>query len=103
MHPAKTDLHNSTHIVGVLIQTQPENIPQVRADLSDIAGLEIHAVSPDGRIVVTIEGDGRRSVADALTSLNTIERVLSTCLVYEHSETDPIALPTEMSHEAQQT
>ena len=78
------------HIAGVLVQTHPERLPQVQTSLGDIAGLEVHAVSPDGRIVVTVEGDGRKSVADTLFSLNAMEGVLSACLVYEHSETYPI-------------
>ncbi|HWR88471.1 MAG TPA: chaperone NapD [Acidiferrobacterales bacterium] len=78
------------HIAGVLVQTRPEHIPQVRTRLDDIDGLEVHAVSPDGRIVVTVEGDGRKSVADTLFSLNAMQGVLSACLVYEHSETESI-------------
>ena len=78
------------HIAGVLVQTRPEHIPQVRTRLGDVAGLEVHTVSPDGRIVVTIEGNGRKSVADTLFSLNAMPDVLSACLVYEHSETDSI-------------
>ena len=78
------------HIAGVLVQTRPEHIPQVQVRLGTVAGLEVHAVSPDGRIVVTVEGDGRKSVADALYSLNAMEGVLSACLVYENSESDSI-------------
>jgi len=78
------------HIAGVLVQTRPEHIPQVQARLGDVAGLEVHTVSLDGRIVVTIEGNGRKSVADTLFSLNAMQDVLSACLVYEHSETDSI-------------
>ena len=78
------------HIAGVLVQTRPEHIPQVQNRLGDVAGLEVHAVSPDGRIVVTVEGHGRKAVADTLFSLNAMQGVLSACLVYEHSETDSI-------------
>ena len=90
MHPVKACLHKNSHIAGVLVQTHPKHIPQVQALLGDVAGLEVHAVSPDGRIVVTVEGDGRKSVADALFSLNAMQGVLSACLVYEHSETESI-------------
>jgi len=78
------------HIAGVLVQTRPEHIPQVQNRLGDVSGLEVHVVSPDGRIVVTVEGEGRKSVADTLFSLNAMQDVLSASLVYEHSETDPI-------------
>ena len=97
MHPVKACLHKvhcanngawkNTHIAGVLVQTRPEHIPQVQARLDDVAGLEVHVVSPDGCIVVTVEGEGRRSVADTLFSLSAMQDVLSASLVYEHSET----------------
>ena len=92
MHPMKTCLHNNIHIAGVLVQARPELIPQLQTRLGDVAGLEIHTVSPDGRMVITIESDGRKSVADTLFTLNAMQGVLSACLVYEHSETDSIPL-----------
>ena len=89
------------HIAGVLVQTHPKHIPQIKTRLGAVAGLEVHAVSPDGRIVVTVEGDGRKSVADTLFSLNAMEDVLSACLVYEHSETESTneALVRSSSHD----
>lgn len=81
-------LHKKTHIAGVLVQAHPEQVTQVRNRLADVAGLEVHVVNPDGRIVVTIEGEGRQCVADALFSLNAMRDVLAANLVYEHSETD---------------
>lgn len=90
MHLVKACLHKNIHIAGVLVQTRPEHIPQVRTRLAEVNGLEVHVVSPDGRIVVTVEGDGRKSVADTLFSLNAMQDVLSASLVYEHSETDSL-------------
>lgn len=78
----------NTHIAGVLVQAHPEHVTQVRNRLAKMTGLEVHIVSPDGRIVVTVEGEGRKCVADALFSLNTLHDVLSASLVYEHSVTD---------------
>ena len=87
MHSMEIPAQKS-HIAGVLVQAHPEHITQVRNRLADIVGLEVHMVSPDGRIVVTVEGEGRKCVADALFSLNAMRDVLSANLVYEHSETD---------------
>lgn len=76
------------HIAGVLVQTRTSSIPDVKLRLGGVAGLEVHTVSPDGRMVVTIEGDGRKAVADALFQVNAVDGVLSACLVYEQSETE---------------
>ncbi len=75
------------HVTGVIVRARPQGVPKVRALLKEIAGLEIHAVCPDGRFVVTIAGD-RDDVADALFRVHALEGVLSASMVYEHSETD---------------
>lgn len=92
MQAVKTGTHNNMHIAGVLVQARAEFLAQVQAQLGTVAGLEVHTVSPDGRMVVTVEGEGRKTVADALFTLNTMPGVLSACLVYEHSETDSLNL-----------
>lgn len=76
------------HIAGVLVQTHPHSIPDVEARLGTVAGLEVHTVSPDGRMVVTIEGEGRKAVADALFKVHAVDGVLAAALVYEESETE---------------
>jgi len=75
------------HIAGVLVQTRPERLPQLQTRLGDVPGVEIHTINPDGRLVVTVEGDGRKAVADALFALHALDGVLSASLVYEESET----------------
>ena len=75
------------HIAGVLVQARPERLPQLQLQLGDVPGVEVHKVNTDGRMVVTVEGDGRKAVADALYALHALEGVLSASLVYEESET----------------
>ena len=53
------------HIAGVLVQTRPDHIARLQTQLGGMTGLEVHAVQPDGRLVVTVEGEGRRQVAVA--------------------------------------
>lgn len=81
------------HIAGVLVQTRPEQIAALNARLIDVSGVEVHVVNPDGRLVVTVEGEGRRDVADTLTRLHTLDGVLSACLVYEQSDSDHTEAP----------
>ncbi len=76
------------HIAGVVVQTRPERLAAVRNLLEALARVEVHAVNPDGRFVVTIEGDRRGAVADSLYRVNSLEGVLSACVVYEQSETE---------------
>ncbi|MEW6330158.1 MAG: chaperone NapD [Pseudomonadota bacterium] len=74
------------HIAGVVVQSRPENLAAVQRRLQQVAGVEVHAVNPDGRFVVTIEDDHRHAVADRMYQLNALEGVLSAFVVYEESE-----------------
>lgn len=76
-------------LAGVVVRTRPVSIEAVRQRIGQLAGVEVHAVSPDGRWVVTIEGDDRRQVADMLYQLDRLQGVLSASLVYEHSDDHP--------------
>ncbi len=74
------------HVAGVVVQTRPERGAAVRGRLEQIAGVEVHAAGADGRLVVTIEGDDRDAVAQALFQINALEGVLSACMAYERAE-----------------
>ena len=82
------------HIAGVVVQTRPEQLDAVRASLAAVPGLEVHGTHPDGRLVVTIEAEGRDTVADALVAVHSTPQVLSACMVYEQSDTEPASLET---------
>ncbi|HEX5637592.1 MAG: chaperone NapD [Gammaproteobacteria bacterium] len=74
------------NICGVLVHVKNNCVEQVTRSLQAIAGVEIHEVTPEGRMVVTIEGDNRRYVGDTLTGLYSVEGVLSACMVYQFSD-----------------
>jgi nitrate reductase NapD len=74
------------HIASLVVRTRPEDCPSVVSALDALAGVELHAVTPDGRLVVTIEADNRGACSERLLAINAIPRVLSAGLVYEQSE-----------------
>ncbi len=51
-------------------------------------GIEVHATTDNGRLVVTVEADGDGSGADYLRSIDRLEGVITTALVYHYR--DPI-------------
>lgn len=72
------------NLCGVLVHTQPEYIDQVRMGLESESGVEVHAVTEDGRIILTVEKETRRETGDTLTNFQNIKHVLSTSLVYQY-------------------
>ena len=76
------------HIAGVIVRTRPEHVEQVRAGLHHLDGVEVHAATPEGRLVVTVESADQDSAAGRFLDLQRLPQVLSAALVYEQSETD---------------
>lgn len=74
------------NICGVLIHAKNNCIEQVKASLGSMTGVEVHEVTPEGRLIVTIEGESRRYVADTLTGFYNVEGVLSASMVYQFSD-----------------
>jgi nitrate reductase NapD len=54
--------------------------------VSAVPGVEVHASSAEGKIVVTCEAAGSRELLDRVDAIRGIEGVLSATLVYQHSE-----------------
>ena len=62
----------------------------------DVArGIEVHAVTAAGHLVVTMEGNDEQEVTQTFDRLNAIPGVHATTLVYHHSETLDDESPAE--------
>lgn len=74
------------NICGVLVMTEPETIALVEGNLNAINGVEVHANNPEGKLVVTVEDTIDESCINRVGSLNTVDGVISTSLIYQHAE-----------------
>jgi nitrate reductase NapD len=74
------------NISGVLVHAKPGTADAVRRSLDATPGVEVHTVTPDSRLVVTVEDEDDRMVADRVLELHRIDGVLSAAMVYQHSE-----------------
>ncbi len=75
------------NISGVLVMSRPERLPSVRAALDEMAGIEVHAATEDGRIIITTDDtDVAADDQHPLISIQNIPGVLSASLVYHHAE-----------------
>lgn len=67
----------------------PGQIALVRSGISGLNGVEIHAISPEGKFIVTIEtGDDDGNVA-TYESIGRLDGVMSTAMVYHQTESEP--------------
>jgi len=76
------------NISGVLVHSRPDLVESVSSRLSARPGVEVHAATNDGRLVVTIE-DEAGLMFDTINSFDDIAGVLSTSLIYHHFD-DPL-------------
>lgn len=81
--PEDTTIAN---VCGVLVHIRPRQSTEMEQRMLQIPGLEIHASTPEGKLVVTVEADDYGSAGDALMALNTLPGVLSASLIYHHAE-----------------
>lgn len=73
-------------ICGVLVKARTDRLPGVHKTLQEIPGVEVHAVTDQGQLLVILEGTAERSTVDTMASLFDVEGVLATSLVYEYSD-----------------
>ncbi len=57
-----------------------------RAALLQMPGVEIHAQTPEGKFVVTLEDDSTNSAADSYVALHGVPGVASVAMVYQYSD-----------------
>lgn len=62
--------------VRLLIKAKPERAGAVRAQLASLHGVKVHAVTPEGRVFVTIERENERHVAQEIEDLSRSPDVL---------------------------
>ena len=74
------------NVCGVLVHARTEHIDQVRSSLLEISGVEVHQATDDGRLVVTVEDETRRKIADTISDFQHMNGVLSAAMIYQFSD-----------------
>jgi nitrate reductase NapD len=73
----------------VIVIPHPERIEAVRRSLLAMEGIELHAVSPEGKMIVTLETSGDRETTDLYETISLLDGVLSASMVFHQKESDP--------------
>ena len=76
------------NICGILVNLKPENEQIVTQSITSIPGFEVHAMSPEGQMIVTLEEFEEDNTADKLFSLQDLDGVISASMIYHHNEDD---------------
>lgn len=74
------------HISSLVVHARPESVAVVSKAIGCLAGAEVHATDPAGKIVVTLETGDETEALVRLGQINALKGVLSATLVYHQIE-----------------
>ena len=77
------------NISSAIIHARPDDVATVTAGLAALAGVELHGVSPEGKMIVTIETEDEGSNADTYQRIGQLDGVMSAAMVYHQTESEP--------------
>ena len=85
------DMQVSTgvNISSVIVGALPAAAEQVAAQLRQLAGVEVHVVADDGRMIVSIESASEGATVSTFEAIRQLPGVLSASLVFHQYESDP--------------
>ena len=76
------------NISSAILHVAPARLDLARAALLQMSGVEIHAESPEGKMVVVLEDDDLDSAANKYVALHGVPGVASVAMVYQYSDDD---------------
>lgn len=91
-------MSNELHISSLIVHGKTIRKAEIAAAINTLPGAEIHAISEQGKFVVTLETASEAEIISHIDHINRIDGVLSTVLVYHHWE-DLDALEEEVHYE----
>lgn len=77
------------NISSVIVIPAPDRIAAVSSTLGTLDGVEVAHVSPEGKIIVTIETEGDRETIQAFEEISKADGVMSASMVYHQQEIEP--------------
>jgi nitrate reductase NapD len=96
---ADADVIAELHIAGIVVHAVPARIASIKRAIGMMPNAQVHAVTPEGKLVVTLEARHTSEVAEQLAAIHVLPGVYSAALVYQHHE-DLDSLNEEVADDA---
>ena len=77
------------NISSAIVNARPGCVAVVQAGLATLAGVEVHGISPDGKLIVTIETEDDGSNVATYERIGQLDGVMSAAMVYHQTESEP--------------
>lgn len=75
------------HIASLVVQAVAADTASVAAAIAQLPGSEVHAMSPQGKLIVTLEAASADEMLAAITLIQRSPGVLTAALVYQCADT----------------
>ncbi len=74
------------NLCSLLVHSQPEKLSDIKQTLEQLAGTEVHASTENHRLIVTVEAESRKVIAQQILNVQKIDGVLSAAMIYQFSD-----------------
>jgi nitrate reductase NapD len=74
------------NLASLVVHTRPGDGDRIADQLRTLPGVEIHAATDDGRLVVTVDHDVSQVTADTLTAIHETRGVISAAITFQYSD-----------------
>ena len=74
------------NLASLVVHTLPGDREQIAGQLLGLPGVEIHAITDDGRLVVTVDDDSSQVTADTVKAIHETRGVISAAITYQYSD-----------------
>ena len=76
------------NISSVVVHARPAEAANVQARLNALAGVDVHVVQQDGRMVITVEDTPEAAPSDTLMQVQLLPGVLAATMIYNYCDAD---------------
>lgn len=76
-------LTEELHIASLVVHAAPRRLVSISDFVSAMPGAVVHASSPKGKLVVTLEALSSEAVTQGVSTIQRLDGVLSAALVYQ--------------------
>lgn len=77
------------NISSAIVYSRPDQEQALRTQLATLTGVEVHAASVDGKLVISIEADNDRAAVTTYEAIERLPGVLSVAMIFQQTESNP--------------
>lgn len=74
------------HVSSLIVHVNIKKVDSIHTKINLLSGAEVITISPEGKAIVVLEAPNQKVIMDVIDSINEIDGVINTGLVYHEFE-----------------